>query len=746
MIQRFRRILQVVRPFAGPTLRRRVLRGMLFGVSAGAVVGLLGAVALFISSFHQTFPEQLRAEPKGGQRILDRDGRLLARTRNKEGVFQVPLVLDEAGPYLAKAMVAAEDKRFLSHPGVDALSILRAGAQALQHGRVVSGASTITQQLARSTFERPRTLAGKWQEMSLALLIERELSKEDILREYLNRVHFGPHIVGARAAADHYFGKPLGSLDLAETATLAGLVRGPSLFDPSRRPDLAQEQRDRVLRRMEQIGSISQEEKLQALSLPVVLHPRPPLPGAHHWVRVVAEKGRGRQVLRTTLLGRLQRRVEELVAGRMRALLAGGASATAAAAVVLDNKTGEILAYVGSPDFRDEESGGQNDGVAAFRQPGSTLKPFVYAQAMDEMGLTAASLLPDRPQHFRTPDSFYAPQNFDRKFRGDVRLRRALSNSLNVPAVYVLEKLGGTRVLEKLRALGLSSLDQSAEHYGPALALGDGEVSLLDLASAYATLARGGIWKEPAWFLGDQAKNHRRVFSPETSAIITEILSDNAARREAFGASSALELPFPVAVKTGTSKGYRDNWTMGYTRDVTVGVWVGNFDGRPTARMTGATGAGPLFHAIMKAVHLMVRPETSPEERLRPLHDVELVQARICESTGALWTEDCPHGMNEWFAKDRLPAPAPEPTPAELAVAFPQDGMVFQFDPAVPASRQTLVLKTSGGNEEVTLVLNGTPLRTKEGRAEWPLRPGQHEVFALSARNQRSAKVRFLVN
>lgn len=709
------------------------------------------ALLLLGSSFAYEFPPVLKRTSPEGQRILDRDGRLLARKTTRDSQFAEPLSLKELRPDFISAFVAAEDKRFWTHPGIDPIAIARAMSQTIYRGRPISGASTITQQLARSTFKRPKTLLGKWHEMSLALKIERVLNKEQIIEHYLNRVHFGPVIVGARAASDHYFGKPITALDLGETATLAGLVRGPSLFDPRRRPHLTKIQRDRVLDRMVCEGAVTRSAAIRAKSLPIVLRPNLPLPGANHWVRKLAAASE-LPVVRSTLHGPLQRTVEALVAERRLTLAAHHAEATAAAALVLDNRSGDVLAYVGSPDFHNHKDGGQNDGVLALRQPGSTLKPFIYAQAIDDLGYDPSTLLPDEPKHFRTADGFYSPRNYDRKFRGEVRLRRALANSLNVPAVYTLEKLGETAVLKKFRELGLSSLDQAAPHYGPALALGDGEVALLDLAAAYSTLARGGRRVIPRFILDDHngdpfTVSIEQVFSPIATALIAEMLSDDAARREAFGSANALDLPFTVAAKTGTSKGYRDAWTVGYTRNLTVAVWVGNFDGRPMDHMTGAAAAGPLFRSVFTAAVAQLGDWVTEPGSSRPLHNSALVQKRVCLEQGVTPLDPCSQTYLEWFPPEReLVSVRTRQEDDPPVITFPGDGMIFRFDPAVPSSQQTLLVKMKSSAPTATILfINGQPLVTKGGEAEWPLYPGSYEVYA-SAADVRGRSVRFFVN
>ena len=266
-----------------------------------------------------------------------------------------------------------------------------------------------------------------------------------------------------------------------------------------------------------------------------------------------------------------------------------------------------------SPSFTDAANQGENDGVLAKRQPGSALKPFVYELALEKLGFTAATVLPDVDQHWQHDGVDYHPQNYDGRYHGPVRLREALANSYNVPAVYTAALLGPGLLLERLRALGFASLDRDASYYGPALALGDGEVRLLELANAYATLARGGTWLPVRAVVRPPSDAGRVVVAPRELGVITDILADPHARLASFGENSALDLPFPVAVKTGTSKGFRDNWTVGYTSEVTVAVWVGNFDGSPMLGVSGVTGAGPLFREVMLAAH-----------RRHPGHDASL--------------------------------------------------------------------------------------------------------------------------
>ena len=624
-------------------------------------------------------PGSASAAYESSTTLSDRHGVVLREVRAADGARARWVKLDEIGPHAPKAMLAAEDRRFGLHPGVDPLAMLRAAGQWLAEGRVVSGASTITQQLARNLVPRPRTVRGKLTEMALAIRIEASLSKREILEQYCNRVSFGPGLRGIESASRFYFDKPSRDLSLAEAAALASIPRGPALYDPRRSTEKVTRRRDRVLDRMAQSGVITAEEARVAKSDAITLALRGGGLGAPHLVRGVlsgaidpqgavhdprapdAARGeplRGRaSAVMLTIDRDLQREIEELARSTVRALDARDASA--ASVVVIENTTGEILAYVGSPDIEDIVRLGHNDGVIALRQPGSTLKPFLYGLAMEELGWTAATVLPDLDLHFPSAAGDYHPRNYDGRYHGPVRLREALANSYNVPAVWTAQVLGPGRVHARLLDLGFGTLDRGAEHYGVAIALGDGEVRLLDLANAYATLARGGLWRPVKAVRQAAARDGspipftsaspRRVLGEAAAAVLADILSDPRARIASFGEGSVLELPFPVAVKTGTSKGFRDNLTVGFTRDVTVAVWVGNFDGSPMQGVSGVSGAGPLFRDAMIAAARgrEVRGFDPPAGHER---------IEVCTLSGARPTAACPHRRAEWLPEASVQA------------------------------------------------------------------------------------------
>ncbi len=639
-------------------------------VAAAAAI-VLSMLALGLRAATMKLPAELAqgsAAPES-TRFFDGDGRALRELRADDATRAAWMTYDALGDDVVHAILAAEDRRFFAHRGVDPASVLRAAVSDVVHLHVVSGASTLTMQLARLVRPHPRNIAGKLFEAALALRIEASLSKRSILEQYVNRAPFGGGLRGLDAASRFWFDKPPRELSLAEAATLAAIPRGPAVYSIGKHPDRVLRRRDRVLDRMQSAGWISRDRCELAKREPLVARAGKGGAGAPHLVQALATgdasvwpaslgaspRAAAAERVETTIASDLQREVE-LAAKAQLAPLAGK-KVTNAAVVILDNATADVLAYVGSADFADDAKGGQNDGVRARRQPGSTLKPFVYGLAMEKLGWTAATVLPDIELRLSVGDATYAPMNYDGRFHGPVRLREALGSSLNIPAVWATSKLGVGPVLDRLHAVGFASLGQDESWYGPGLALGDGEVTLFELAAAYSTLARGGVYRAPRAVRRVVTRLEARDVPPsaevrvmphEVAAVLTDILADPRARAAAFGETSALDLPFAVAAKTGTSKGSRDNWTVGFTREVTVAVWVGNFDGSPMRGTSGITGAAPLFHAAMEAA---MRGRVAAPLRLseRPEESGGLVEAEVCPLSGGLPTQACPHAVHEWM-------------------------------------------------------------------------------------------------
>lgn len=646
----------------GPRLRKVA--------AALAVATLMGLLALVVLAALTPLPAELRTPtPSSSLLVVDRDGNLLREARLDDGARARWVPLAELGELPVAALLATEDRRFYQHLGVDPLAVLRATWGNVRHLRVTSGASTVTMQLARTLHPRRKTLAGKIAEMALALRIEASVPKERILEEYFNRVSFGPNLRGIGAASRAYFGKAPKDLSLAEAALLAGVVRGPALYAPDRNPLRAKARRAFVLRRMVAEGAIDEARRAVADGEPIATVSVQPVFGAPHFVQGLLS-GSARAVqpglafpahparVETTLDAALQREAEAAVRASIARLREK--NVTAASAVVIDNATGDVLAWVGSPDVFDGEHLGANDGVLALRQPGSALKPFLYAQAIETRGFTPSTVLPDLELSIKSGAGVWTPRNYDDKFHGPVRLRDALGNSLNVPAAWTALQVGVEPFLMRLRALGLDSLKESAEFYGPALALGDGEVRLVALTDAYATLARGGLRKPLRVVRAvSSSEGGRTAFEPggETRVMpaaaataIADILKDRKARLASFGDYSPLDFPYDVAAKTGTSKGFRDNWTVGFSSAVTVGVWVGNFDGAPMREVSGITGAGPIFHAVMESAM-----RTRKAQPLGALQG-DLVKVAVCALSGARTSHACPHAVHELMTRDAAEA------------------------------------------------------------------------------------------
>ena len=595
-------------------------------------------------------------------RILDRNGYLLREVLSDEEGKGRWISLQDISPNVILATVAAEDGRFYEHWGIDIGAILRATFQNIQSRKIVSGASTLTQQVIKSIYHFPRNWFWKLAELWHSLRLEVSFSKDQIIAQYLNRIPYGNQTFGVNSASWLYFDKPPAHLSLAEAAFLAGLPRGPSIYNPYRFFSRAKQRQEEVLRRMVSKGLVTQEEYIRALEEPLrTIPPRVPFRAPHFsnfvLARIPVEERQGISTIRTTLDIELQEDIETLVKNCVESLEEW--KVTNAAVLVMDNERGEILSFVGSADFFDSHHSGQVSGVTALRQPGSTLKPFTYTLALEE-GMTPATLILDAEIRIRSNGILYVPRNYDGRFHGLVRMREALACSYNIPAIKVLERIGVESLLDRLKKLGFDSLSKGADYYGLGLTLGGGEVTLLELVRAYSTLARSGIFRRERIFLeiGDTKGNMiplpedkpLRFFSPQVSSVLTDILADSDARIPAFGEGSVLGLPFACAVKTGTSGNFRDNWVIGYTPDHTVGVWVGNFDGKAMQNVSGVSGAGPLFRDIMLLLEKKQKRRTSDF----PVPD-GLVEIYICPLSGMLLGPSCHGKIREIFVKGTEP-------------------------------------------------------------------------------------------
>ncbi|MDQ6799828.1 MAG: penicillin-binding protein 1C [Acidobacteriota bacterium] len=662
--------------------------------------------------------------------IVVRNGIVLYEPLSRGGTRS--MWIDAIPDNIAKATLAAEDHRFYHHVGIDPTGIARAALHNLQRTHIVEGGSTITQQVAKMMFSpSTRTLRAKVRESIAALRLEHRHTKAEILNLYLNLAPYGQQTVGIERASDRYFGCQPDQLTIAQAAYLAALPQRPG------KPRLAMQRQRVILTRMRDLYMISDADYRTARAERLAFdRGRHPAIAQHYVENLLRHTASGeRQTIRTTLDANLQREVRGIIAAHKADLLRHGAHSAAVA--VFDNRTGEWLAWEGSGDYFGENFGGAIDGVTTLRQPGSTLKPFTYALAF-EQGFTPATVIADVPSHFPTAEAgvLYSPRNYDGRFRGPLRARAALAGSENVPAVAVLSKIGPESLLRFLRRAGFRDLNHTVDYYGVGLTLGDAEVTLQQLIKAYAIFARGGDG----------------VISPRTAFWITDILSDAHAREYIFGSGGNLDFPFPVAVKTGTSQAYHDNWTVGYTREITVGVWVGNFDRNALRNSSGITGAAPIFHDVMLAAVKRVGGGGGPIVD-RP-SDLELQP--ICALSGHRPSTECPAIESEWLPAsgpvefcswhhgDRLVLPAEyrawEPVSlspfavsrsASLHVLNPPNGATYWIDPTLRSEFQALQLKATS---PVTWIVDGR--RTNDA---WSLSGGKHTITAVDREGRRDS-------
>ncbi len=620
--------------------------------------------ALFCSIFIPVPADRLSPLPVISLRITDRNGVTLREVLSDQEGRAYWLRWNEIPPNLVKATISVEDSRFYLHPGIDPLSILRAAYQDIRSLKLISGGSTITQQVVRSIYHIPHSIFGKVFEAWCALRLERTLTKQEILLQYFNRVPYGNGTFGVEASSRLYFDKPASHLSLAEAAFIAGLPNSPSASNPYRSMRRANERKRFILKKLYAQNVISEEEYEEAVAEPIsVVEPQRHFRAPHFTEMVMQaipdENRRTISEIRTTLDYNVQNAVDLLLKGHVAALRRK--HVTNGAVVVMDNYSGDVIALAGSVDFFDSLHDGQVNGALSLRQPGSALKPFTYGLAL-ESGLTASDILPDLPYSVDGKDisgAGFSPENYDKTFHGPVRVRTALACSYNVPAIRVVERVGVEALLERLHDAGFASLNKPASYYGPSLTLGDGEVTLLELTRAYSALARGGIFKNERMILDTRSvsgdtmafvtpDSERQIFSRQVSYILANILSDNDARIPGFGVDSPINFPFECAAKTGTSKDYKDNWTVGFTPRWTVGVWVGNFDGKPMRKASGITGAGPLFRDVM----LYLEQRGTGGDFQRPQG---LVEVNVCPVSGQLPNRNCPGAMKEIFIEGTQP-------------------------------------------------------------------------------------------
>lgn len=731
----------------GGGIRRRIGQ-----IGLICLIGLVALLAAFeIGVRRAELPPGCLNPPQGTPVLVDFRETPFAVLATDTAREAYPGKLREFGEWLPLATVAIEDHRFRRHHGVDWFALSGAALRNLTHGRVISGASTITQQLVKiSSPGGPRTFRVKVREALAAMKLERVTPKDHLLEAYLNRLDYGNRRMGPEAASRAYFGKNAASLTLAEAIFLAGLPQSPRRLNPWKNPGAAFARYERNVRRLSAAGLLPAGITAETLlASPPKISRHDPVNEAPHFAELAGRNAKG--LVPSSLDLGLQRTVAHLLREHLSGLLAE--NVREAAVVVLDNRTGEVRALACAGDPR-------HAAINAALQPrgsGSTLKPFLYLAAIARRELTAASLLPDTPDAIAETYADYDPQNYSGRYRGPVRLREALGNSLNVPAVVTLSRLGARDIHGYLRGWGLDFPD-AFDVSGAGFILGNARVTLLDLAGAYAALARGGVACTPR-VTPRQGVETRRVASAEACAIITDILCDNAARRVSFGLNSPLHVGPRTAVKTGTSSGFRDGWCVGFSGRHTVAVWAGNLDGKPMAEVLAVRSAAPLWAAVMRRLYELgddpvPLPEVSESLRTvtvaaetgllpRPGEPVVgewfLTGTEPTENAATLYADgvlQLPPEYTRWCAGPQNHLGARIRT-GELKILFPREGATFVLNEALSASQQTLPLQ--GSHPGCEWFLNGEKL-------EKPQVPLQRGSWSLSAKaGGETAVVRYRV-
>jgi penicillin-binding protein 1C len=668
---------------AGRAGRRR-RRGRILAAGLGAL--LVGAFVL-----DRVFPPDLARLATVSTVVVDRDGRMLRAFAAGDGAFRLATTPEDVAPIYLKILVAYEDRRFHGHPGVDPLALVRAFGQFVANGRAVSGASTLTMQAARLLEPGERDLVAKLGQMARALQLERRWSKREILTAYLTLAPFGGNIEGVRAASLAWFGKEPRHLTAGEAALLVALPQSPAAVRPDRHPEAAKKARDKILDRMAAVGVLTLAEAAEAKAEPIPTRRRAlPFHAPHLAETLARDRPAGAaRLVRTTLDRRLQAAVEGLAASEVGQF---GPGATMAALIV-DHRTGAVRAYLGSADYFAADRQGQVDMVRAVRSPGSTLKPFVYALGFDYGLIHPDTIVRDAPTRFGD----YRPENFLRGYHGDVTVREALAQSLNIPAVAVLDGVGAERFVAALRAAGATMKFDTGDKPGLPVALGGVGTTLHDLVMLYAGMAQGGAVRRLSALADEPAGPEHRLTGAVSAWYVARILEaapppvdfvpgERAGRRNA------------VAYKTGTSYGFRDAWAIGSDGVHTIGVWVGRPDGTPSPNSYGRNTAAPLLFKLFDLVPESRSGSAGPVLAERP------------EGVLDGPTERLPASLQRYQPRAR-PRAVTAANEAPLVVSFPPNGAVVAVEPGRDGARR-LALAAEGGKKPLRWIVNGRPIES----------------------------------
>lgn len=697
-------------------------------LSLAGIGGLLFAAATFFSAapLVPSFAATKAAYRPSEAWLLDRNGEVIAVKRIDNKVRRLEwLALDQISPAAQELLLVSEDKRFYQHAGVDWQALLAAGGSKLRHlfdGKHPRGASTLTMQLAGfldaslAPANSKRTLGQKWRQIIAAREIEKTWSKREILEAYFNLASFRGEIVGIHAASFALFGNHPSALNRPQSLLLMALLKGPMA-----KPAQVSRRACALLKAAHHENDPSCEELQVAaqIALNTSDHQLPQDNLAPHLAQKLLDQAGTR--ISSTLDASLQRFAIRSI--REHLLLLAERNVKDSAAIVLDNRTGDVLAYVGSSG---DISGAANvDGVTALRQAGSTLKPFLYGQAIAEKRLTAASVMDDAPIQLNTPMGLYIPQNYDRDFKGEVSVRTALASSLNVPAVRTLGLVGVDRFVRSLRSYGLNSVTQDGDYYGFSIALGGVDVSLLELTNAYRTLANQGVRHPLRFKTTDVANGDKQVLSKQATFIIADILSDRGARALTFGLENPLTTRVWTAAKTGTSKDMRDNWCIGFSSRYTVGVWVGNFNGEPMWDVSGVSGAAPIWRDLMDYLHAGNSSAEPKPPRGIIARQVNFIPA--IESSRTEWFLD---GTES--GEIRLVSAHSTGQETRSKILYPTNGTVIAIDPDIPPNNQRVPFNAKG-SENVVWRVDNVPVGN--GSEVWWSPSGGRHTLALTDLN-----------
>ncbi|KHD05540.1 glycosyl transferase [Candidatus Thiomargarita nelsonii] len=661
--------------------------------------------------------------------ITDRHGTPLSITYQNDWNIHDYVPLHEIPENLQQIFILAEDKRFYEHNGTDWQARLHATWQNMKALRIVRGASTISEQTVRILHRRPRTFWSRWLENIEARQLEARFTKADILEFYLNQVPYASQRRGVVQAARYYFDRDLDTLNIKEMMALAILVRSPSRLDLRKNTTAIEAPIARFAKRLLASKLITQADYENILTNPLHLKDAHLSVQATHFVIYMLQnyqdlQSKGR--LQTTLDATIQRTVQKILEQRVQTLRSKNVKN--GAILVVDHQNQEILAWV--------STGSQIDAILTPRQPGSTLKPFLYALAL-EKGWTAATLIHDTPLAEAVGTGMHSFRNYSHHYYGPLRLREALGNSLNIPAIRTIQFVGADTFLQRLRQIGLSSLIAHSDYYGKGLALGNGGITLFELVQAYTSLANQGDFHPLKVLRNAPPTSKHQIFTPEITSIIADILSDQDARSKEFGRSTLLRFPIQTAVKTGTSTDYRDAWAVGFNHRYTVGVWLGNLDQQPMSNVSGASGPALVLRAVFA--------ELNRYEETQPLYlSPQLHKVNICRGTGQRATEDCPSRV-EWFIAGTEPEEANQTIESQpLRLKQPSPGLQLAMDPRIPDEYEAFALKLSDTPlkeaDIIEWLVDGKVIGTTspdERQILWPVERGTHIAQARVSTSEK---------